>query len=183
MSKRGKMEYKCKCEYVIKGKRKEKKMVVRFNRIVTVPHCYPSVVLNTLETSIEVSVWIKVKFIVTGEGTCVAVRSSTEIDRTTGTEVTSIVTSDMATMSSDAVVEAKGRAADSVPLIDFREAMSTRGGDVNLGTMRGSGSRDRGKTGTGSDTRTSSRSITMTLFMTPFATVVTRAMEGGPKIL
>src|SRR5882724_2938999 len=102
MRKQRKTEYKCKCECVIRGRGKEKKMIVRFNRIVTVPHCHPSVVLNTLETSIEVSIGVEVEFIVTGEGTRVAVRSSTEIDRTTGTEVTSIVTSDTGAMGSDA---------------------------------------------------------------------------------
>ena len=35
MSKRRKIEYKCKCECVIKRKGKEKEMVVRFNQIVT----------------------------------------------------------------------------------------------------------------------------------------------------
>ena len=104
-------------------------MVVRFNRIVTVPHCYPSVVLNTLETAIEVSVGVEVEFIVTGERTRVAVQRGTEVNRTSRTEVTSIVTSDATTMSSDAVVKAKRRAADSVPLVDFRETMSTRGWD------------------------------------------------------
>src|SRR5882724_4564721 len=89
-------------------KGKEKKMVVRFNRIVTVPHCYPSVVLNTLEISIEVSVRVEVQFIVTGEGTCLAMRGGTEIDRTSRTEVTPIVTSDATAMSSNAVVKTMG---------------------------------------------------------------------------
>ena len=148
---------------------------------MTVPHCYPSVVLNTLETSIEIGVRIKVEFVVTGEGTCVAMRSSTEVDRTTRTEVTSIVTSDTGTMGSDAVFELMRGTTDSVSLIDFREAMSTRGGDVDMRTVRRSGSRGRGKAGTGSNTRTSSRGIAMTTFMTPFTTVVTCAVEGGPK--
>ena len=147
-------------------------MIVRFNRIVTVPHCYPSVVLNTLETSIEVSVGVEVEFIVTGEGTRVAVRSSTEIDRTTGTEVTSIVTSDTGAMGSDAVFKSMGGATDSTSLIDLREAVSTRGGNVDVGAMRGSGSRDRRKTGTGSDTRTSSLGLLTSIRYT-------RVLESG----
>src|SRR5882724_7730115 len=180
MSKRRKTEYKCKCECVIRGRGKEKKMVVRFNRIVTVPHCYPSVVLNTLEISIEVSVRIEVQFIITGEGTRVAMRGGTEIYCTSRTEVTPIVTGNAAAMSSNAVFKTMGRASDSVSLVDFGKTMSTRGGDVDVGTMRGSGSRDRRKLRTGSDTRTAS-SITMTSFVTPFPTVVARAMKGGPK--
>src|SRR5882724_1998962 len=153
-------------------------MVVRLNRIVTVPRCYPSVVLNTLEISIEVSVRVEVQFVITGEGTRVAMRGGTEIYRTSRTEVTPIVTSDAAAMSSNAVVETMGCTSDSTSLIDLREAVGTRRGDVDVGTMRGSGSRDRRKTRTGSDTRASSRSITVTSFMAPFATVVARAVEG-----
>src|SRR5882724_2161485 len=181
MSKRRKTEYKRKCECVIKGKGKEKKMVVRFNRIVTVPHCYPSVVLNTLEISIEVSVRVEVQFVITGEGTRVAMRGGTEIYRTSGTEVTPIVTGDAAAMSSNAIVETMGCASDSISLVDIREAVGTRGRDVDVGAMRGSGSRDWGKTGTRPNTRTSSWGIAMTSFVAPFATVVARAMEGGPK--
>jgi len=183
MSKWRKTEYKCKCECVIKRKGKEKEMVVRFNQIVTVPHCYPSVVRNTLETAIEISIGVEVEFIVTGEGTRMAVRSSMKVNRTTRTEVTSIVTRDTGAMGSDAVFELMRGATDGTSLIDFREAMSTRGGDVDVGMMRGSGSRDRRETGTRSDMRTSSRGITMTLFMTPFATIVTCAVEGGPERL
>jgi len=85
MSKREKTEYECKCECVIKGKGKEKKMVVRFNRIVTVPHCYPSVVRNTLETSIKVSVGVEVKFIVIIKGASVVVRGGAKVDTLPGT--------------------------------------------------------------------------------------------------
>src|SRR5882724_11912902 len=148
MSKRGRMEYECKCKCVIRGKEKEKKMVVRFNRIVTVPHCYPSVVLNTLEISIEVSVRVKVQFVITGKGTRVAMRGGTEIYCTSRTEVTPIVTSDAAAMSSNAIVETMGCVSESVSLVDIREAVGTRGRDVDVGAMRGSGSRDWGKTGT-----------------------------------
>ena len=98
MSKRGKTEYECKCECVIKGKGEEKKMVVRFNRIVTVPHCYPSVVRNTLEISIEIGVGIKVKFIVNAKGTRASVRSGTKVDTTPRTEVTTVVTGGAAAM-------------------------------------------------------------------------------------
>ena len=181
MSKRKRTEYKCKCKCIIKGKGKEKKMVVRLNRIVTVPHCYPSVVRNTLEISIKVCVWIKVKFIITGEGTRAAVRSGTEINCTSRTEVTPIVTGNSGTMGSNTVVEPMRSAMDSVSLIDFREAMSTRGRDVDMRTMRGSGTRYGRKTRTRSDARTSGRGVTVTSFMTPFSTVVTRTMEGGPK--
>src|SRR5882724_11690582 len=165
MSKRRKTEYKCKCECVIRGRGKEKKMVVRFNRIVTVPHCYPSVVLNTLEISIEVSVRVEVQFVITGEGTRVAMRGGTEIYRTSRTEVTPIVTSDTTMMSSNAVVETMGCASDSTSLIDLREAVGTRGGDVDVRTVRRSRSRDWGKAGIGSDARTSSWGIAVTSFV------------------
>jgi len=155
-------------------------MVVRLNRIVTVPHCYPSVVLNTLEISIEVSVGVEVKFIIASEQTRVAMGCSAEINRTTRTKVTSIVTGDTGMMGSNTVFKPMGGATDSASLIDFGETMSTRGGDVDVGTMRGSGSRDRRESRTGSDTRTSS-SITMTSFVAPFTTIVARAVEGGPK--
>jgi len=48
-------------------------------------------------------------------------------------------------MGSDAVVETMGGVTGSVSLIDFREAMSMRRGDVDVGAMRRSGSRGRGK--------------------------------------
>jgi len=150
---------------------------------VTVPHCYPSVVLNTLETSIKVGVWVEVKFVITGEGAHVAMRSGTEVNCTSGTEVTSIVTGNMGMMGSDAVFETMGSAMDSVPLINFRETMGTRGCNVDVGSVRRSGSRDGGKTGTRSYVRTSSRSIAMTTFVTPFTTIVARAVEGGPERL
>jgi len=150
---------------------------------MTVPHCYLSVVRNTLEISIEVSIGIKVKFIVTGKGTRLAMRSSTEVSRTSGTKVTPIVTCDARTMGVDTIVKTMGSAMSSVSLIDLREAMGMRGCDVNMGSMRRSGSRDRGKTRTRSDTRTSGGGITMTPFVTPFTTIVTGAMEGGPKRL
>src|SRR5882724_9302117 len=139
MSKRRKTEYKCKCECVIKGKGKEKKkMVVRFNQIVTVPHCYLSVVRNTLETSIEISIGVEVEFIVTGERTHVAVWRGTEVNHTSRTEVTSIVTGDTRTMSPNTIVETMRGATGSVSLVNLREAMGTRGCDVNVGMMRGS---------------------------------------------
>jgi len=172
MSKRGRTEDEGKCKGVIKGSRRKKKMVVRLHRIVTVPHCYPSVVLNTLETSIEVGIGVEVKFIVTGKGTRVAVGGGTEINHTPRTEVTSIVTGNTGAMGLDTVFEMMGGATGSVSLIDFREAMSMRRRDVNMWSMGRSRSRDRGKTGTGSYARTSSRSVAMTTFMTPFTTVV-----------
>ena len=150
---------------------------------MTVPHYYPSVVCNTLEISIKVSVRVKVKFIVTGEGTCVVVRGGMEVNRTSGTKVTPIVTGDTGMMGSDTVVEMMRGATNSVPLIDFREAVGTRGRDVNVGSVRRSGSGDRRKTRAWSDVRTSGGGITVTLFVTPFATIVASAMEGGPKRL
>src|SRR5882724_4645932 len=184
MSKRGKTEYECKCEYVIKGKGKEKKMVVRFNRIVTVPHCYPSVVRNTLETSIKVSVGVEVKFIVNIKGASAIVRGGAKVDTTPRTEVTAVVTGSAAmTMVLDTVVETMGGAGGSVSLVDVREAMSPRRGNVDMRATRGSGTRDRRKSRTRTNTRTSSRGITMSLLMTPFSAVVARAMEGGPESL
>jgi len=123
MSKRGRAEYECKCECIIKGRENKKKLIVRLHRIVTVPHCYPSVVLNTLEISIEVGVGVEVKFIVTGKGTRVAVRGSTEVNCTSRAKVTSIITCDTRMMGADAVFKTMGGAMDSVSLIDFREAM------------------------------------------------------------
>src|SRR5882724_3660759 len=109
MSKRGRTEYKCKCECIIKGrKEKKKENGSPINRIMTVPHCYPSVVLNTLETAIGISIGVEVEFIITGEGTRVAVWRGTEVNRTSRTEVTSIVTSDTGVMSSDTVVKSMG---------------------------------------------------------------------------
>src|SRR5882724_13127439 len=92
MSKRGRTEYECKCICVIRGSKRKKKMVVRFNRIVTVPHCYPSVVHNTLETSIKVSVGVEVKFIIIIKGASVVVRGGAKVDTTPRTEVAAIVT-------------------------------------------------------------------------------------------
>jgi len=184
MSKRRRMEYECKCMCVIKGKEKKKKMVVRFNRIVTVPHCYPSVVRNTLEISIEIRIRVEVKFIVNIKGTSTAVRSSAKVDTTARAEVTVIITGGTAmAMVLDTVVKTMGGAGCSVSLIDVREAMSLRGGNVDMGAMRRSGTRDWRESRTRADTRTSSRSVTMTSLMPPFSAVVTRAMEGGPERL
>ena len=158
-------------------------MVVRLNRIVTVPHCYVSVVLNTLEISIEVGVRVEVKFIVTGEGTRVTMRSSMEVNRTTRTKVTPIITCNTRAMGADAIVETMGGTTDSVSLVDFREAMGTRGRDVDMRAMRRSGLRCGRKTRTRSDTRASGRGIAMTLFVTPFTTIVACAMEGRPETL
>src|SRR5882724_7735305 len=128
MSKRRRTEYKRKCECVIKGNGKEKKMVVRLNRIVTVPHCYSSVVLNTLEISVEVGVRVEVKFIVNIKGTSAAMRSSAKVDTTARAEVTAIITGGAAAMVLDTVVEAMGGVGCSVSLIDVREVMSSRRG-------------------------------------------------------
>src|SRR5882724_3966015 len=134
MGKRRKTEYECKCECVIKGKEKEKKMVVRLNRIVTVPHCYPSVVRNTLETSIEISIGVEVEFIVNIKGTSAIVRGGAKIDTTPRTKMTAIVTGSAAmTMVLDTVVETMGSAGYSISLIDVREAVSPRRGDVDMG--------------------------------------------------
>ena len=110
-------------------------------------------------------------------------RGSTEVNRTSRTEVTAIVTGDTGTMGSNAIVKPMRGTMDSVSLINLRKAMSTRGCDVDMGSVRGSGSRDRGKAGTRSNARTSGGGVTVTSFVTPFATVVTHAMEGGPKTL
>ena len=148
---------------------------------MTVPHCYPSVVRNTSEITIEVSVRVEVQFIIDCKGTCAAMRSGVEVNAASRTEVTSIVTRDTRAMGSDAVFEPMRGATDRTSLINLREAMSTRGGDVDVRTMRGSGSRDRRETRTRADTRTSSWGVTMTTFVAPFATVVTCAMESGPE--
>ena len=159
-------------------------MIVRFNRIVTVPHCYLSVVLNTLEITVEVSVRVEVKFIINVEGASAVVRSSAKIDTTSRTEVTAIVTGCAAmAMVLDTVVKTMGCAGRSVSLIDVREAVSSRGGNVDVGMTRRSGTRDGREARTRADTRTSSRSVTMMLLMPPFSAVVTRAMEGGPERL
>jgi len=150
---------------------------------VTVPHCYASVVLNTLEISIEVGVGVEVEFIVTSEGTHVAVRGSTEINRTARAEVTSIVTGNTRAMGSDAILKAMRGTSGGSPLINFREMVGMRGCYMNMGVMRRSELRGRGKTGTRSNTRTSSRGIAMTTLMSPFTTIVARAVEGWPKRL
>ena len=123
MSKRRRTEYECKCICVIKGKEKKKKMVVRFNQIVTVPHCYPSVVRNTLEISIKVSIGVEVKFIVNAKGTRALVRGSAKVNVTPRAKVTMIVTSGVATMSAGTIVESMRGTGDSVSLIDVREVM------------------------------------------------------------
>ena len=164
------------------GREREKKMVVRFNRIVTVPHCYPSVVRNTLETSIKVSIGVEVKFIVVIKGASVVVRGGAKVDTTPRTEVTAVVTGSAAmTMVLDTVVETMGGAGGSVSLVDVREAMSPGRGNVDMRTTRRSGTRDGRESRTRTDTRTSSRGVTMALLMTPFSAVVARAMKGGPK--
>jgi len=150
---------------------------------VTVPHCYPSVVLNTLEITVEVGVRVEVEFIVTGKGTRVAVGSGMEVNCASRTKVTSIVTCNTGMMGSNAIVEMMGGVMDSVPLIDFREAVGTRGCNVNMWLVRRSGSGDRGKARSWSNTRTSGRGIAMTTLMTPFTTIVAGTMEGGPKRL
>ena len=122
---------------------------------MTVPHCYLSVVCNTLEISIEVSVGVKVQFIVNVKGTCAMMRGGVKVNAATQTEVTEIVTCSAATMSVGTIVKMMGGVGGSVSLIDVREAMGTRGGDVDIGAMRGSGSRNRRESGTWSDTRTS----------------------------
>jgi len=134
-----------------------------------------------LSSTIEIGVRVEVKFIITSEGTRAAVGSGTEINRTSRTEVTSIVTSDMAAMSSNTVVETKGGAVSSVSLVDFREAIGTRRHDVGMRAVRRNGSRNWREVRARSDVRTSSRGVTVTLLVTPFPTVVAHAMEGGPK--
>jgi len=167
-----------------RGEEKEKKMVVRFIQIMTVPHCYPSVVLNTLEISIKVCIGVEVKFIVTGEGTRAVMRGSAEVNMTPRTEVTMIVTGITATaMVLDTVIKTMGGMSGGVSLIDVREAMCARRGNMDMGTMRGSRSRDRRKSRTGSNTRTSRWGVTLTLFMTPFSAIVTSAVKGRPEKL
>ena len=131
MSKWGRTEYECKCEYVIKGREKKKKLVVRY-RIVTVPHCYPSVVRNTLEITIKIGIRIKVQFIVNVEGTHVMMRGGSKVNVTPRTEVTMIVTGGAAAaMGLDTVVKTMRGVGGSISLIDVRKAMCTRRGDVH----------------------------------------------------
>ena len=92
---------------------------------MTVPHCYPSVVCNTSEIAIEVSIRVKVQFIVNAEGTRVVVGGSTKVNATTRAKVTTIVTCGVATMSAGTIVELMRGTGDSVSLIDVREAMGT----------------------------------------------------------
>ena len=109
-------------------------MIVRLNQIVTVPHCYPSVVPNTLETSIEVRIRVEVKFIVNIKGTSAIVRGGAKVNTTPRTEMTAIVTGSAAmAMVLDTVVKTMGSAGCSVSLIDVREAVSPRRGDVDMG--------------------------------------------------
>ena len=104
-----------------------------------------------------------------------------KVNTTSRTKVTSIVARDVAAMGSDAVIKTMGGAMDSIPLIDFREAVDTRQSDMNLWSVRRSGSGDRGKTRAWSNARTSGGGVTVTLFVTPLSTIVASAMEGGPK--
>ena len=153
MSKRGKTEYVHKCECVIRGRGKKKKLIVQLHQIVTVPHCYPSVVLNTLEISIEVSVRIEVQFIVNTKGTHAVMRGSTKVNATPRTKVTAIVTGGaMVAMGLDAVVKAMRGTGCSISLIDVREAMCSRRGYMDMRTMRGSRSRSRRESRTRSNT-------------------------------
>ena len=148
---------------------------------MTVPHRYPSVVLNTLEISIEVCIRVKVQFIVNIKGTCAMMRGGMKVNMTTWTKVTAIITCGAAMMSANTIVETMGGMGGSISLIDIREAVCVRRGDVDMGTMRGSRPRDRRKSRAGSDTRTSGRGVAMMLLMTPFSTVVTGTMKGRPK--
>jgi len=120
---------------------------------VTVPHCYPSVVLHSRSFH-RVGVGVESRVIVTGEGT----RCGGEEwygGRPYNWDRSDIYSpSNTGTMGSDTVFEPMRGATNSIPLIDFREAMSTRRGDVDAGMVRRSGSRGRGKMGSGSNTRT-----------------------------
>ena len=109
--------------------------------------------------------------------------SGAKVNATSRTKVTSIVTCDVVTVGTDTVVETMGGTADSVPLIDVREAVGAQQGDVNLWLMRRSGLRDRGKVRAWSNTRTLGGGIAVTMLMTPLSTIVASAMEGGPKRL
>ena len=151
---------------------------------MTVPHYYPSVVLNTLEIAIEIGVRVEVQFIINVKGTHAVMRGGSKVNVTPRTKVTTIVTGGVAlVVGLDAVVKTVGGMGGSVSLIDVREVMCSRRGDMDMRTMRGSRSRSRGKARTRSNTRTTGRGVTLTLFMTPFPAVVASAMKGGPKRL
>jgi len=83
----------------------------------------------------------------------------------------------------DAVVKTMGGMGGSVSLIDVREVMCTRRGDVDRRVMRRSRSWGRRELRTRSNMRTSNRSVALTLFMTPFSAIVTSAMKGRPERL
>ena len=176
--------YRCKCDRVIKeGKRKENGSPI--NQIMTVPHCYPSVVRSTLEViahSIS-EVGIIVHTVVNAMTATTLMRGGMHVDVTGGAKVTVIVTTGARVMANDTIVEAMRGTGDGVPLINIGEAMGTGQGNMDVWSMRGSGSRDRRELRTWSDMRTSGRGIAIAIAVSPFVTVVTSAMEGGPQRL
>ena len=109
-------------------KGKEKEIGSLINRIMTVPHCYPSVVHNTLEmiTHRISEVRVIVHVVVDTMGATTMMRSGVQVDMTGGTEVTVIVTMSVGVMADDTVIEAMRGMGDSIPLINIREAASTR---------------------------------------------------------
>ena len=177
MSKQRKTEYKCKCEVVIKGREKEKKNDSLLNRIVTVPHCYLSVVCNTLEVIAHGISEIRIitHTVIDPIFTSSLMRSGMHVDVTGRTEVTVIVTAGSGAMANDAIVKVMRGVSDSVTLmINFREMMSAGGGDVDM-RAGGMSRRCLGKreSTTGSDMRATSRGVAVAMTMAPFATVVT----------
>ena len=118
------MECKRKCDLVIR-ERKRKEVGSPINQIVTVPHCYPSVVHNTLEIICHHIVGVRViVHVIETKGTSLVMRGGVEVNVTTRTEVTTVITQGTMTMGASAVVETMGGMGGGVALIDIREAMS-----------------------------------------------------------
>jgi len=119
------MECKHKCDLVIReGKRKEIGSLI--NQIMTVPHCYPSVVHNTSEITVHVSVgvWVIVHIVVDSKGTGLIMRSGAEVNMTTRTEMTMIIARSATMVGMGTIVKTMRGMSGSVALIDIREVMS-----------------------------------------------------------
>ena len=95
---------------------------------MTVPHCYPSVVHNTLEviTHGVSEVGVIIHTVINSITTPCLMRGSTHVDAIGRTKVTVIVTTGAGVVTNDTVVEAVRGTSNGIALVDIREAMGWR---------------------------------------------------------
>ena len=101
---------------------------------MTVPHCYPSVVHNTLEMIAHgiSEVRIIIHTVIDPIATSSLMRGGMHVNVTSRTKVTTIVTVGLGVMANETVVEVMRGVSDGVALINFREVVSARGSDVDV---------------------------------------------------